>query len=87
MPGRGIAIFGLAGLLLAGSGCCSFWERHCAPRATAVAPAYVPCQPQYCQPAYAPSACAPSGYAAPAYAAPASCPPCAPTGGGWQGHY
>jgi hypothetical protein len=81
MPVRGMGILGLATLLLAGSGCCSFWERHCAPRATAVAPACVPCAPQCCpSPAYAPPAYAPT-------AAPTACPPCAPTGGQWQRQY
>ncbi len=31
MPGRLIGRVAMAALLLSGSGCCSFWERHCAP--------------------------------------------------------
>jgi hypothetical protein len=48
-------IVALSGL----SGCCSFWERHCAPTSYAQ-PAYAQPAPACCQPC-AP-ACAPAGY-------------------------
>jgi hypothetical protein len=79
MPGQRLGWMALAALVLANVGCCSFWERHCAPHP---APAPVACVPVQA----APACCPP--YAPPAYAPPApvpsTCPPgCAPTSG-WQ---
>jgi len=76
MPGKRLGWLGLGTLLLAGSGCCSLWEHHCAPKAAPVQ-ACVPCQPACCQaPVYSAPPPAPAG----------GCPVgCAPVANQWKG--